>query len=73
MNSENTAFAIGGQLLTPAEAARITGLTEGTLANFRVNGRGPAFHKVARYVRYDSADLQNWMRSRRYRSTAEAR
>lgn len=73
MNAQNHAFAAGGELLTPAEAASYLGLSAGTLANFRCTGEGPAFHKVARFVRYDREDLRNWMRSRRYRSTAEAR
>lgn len=62
----------GGELLTPAQASRVTGIAEGTLANYRTTGRGPAFHKIARYVRYDSTDLDQWMRSRRYTSTSQA-
>jgi predicted DNA-binding transcriptional regulator AlpA len=62
-----------GDLLTPAQAAEISGLTEGTLANFRSSGRGPRFYKIGgtRYVRYDSAELDRWMRSRCYENTAQ--
>lgn len=61
-----------GELLTPAEAAARTGLKEATLANMRCRGDGPAFHKISKFVRYDSADLDRWMRARRYHSTSEA-
>lgn len=73
MNAQNQAFIAGGDLLSPDEAARFLGLSTGTLANLRCRGDGPAFHKVARFVRYDPRDLSNWVHARRYRSTAEAR
>lgn len=74
MNDQSTiSQASAGELLTPSQAAKRTGLKEATLAQMRCRGDGPAFHKISRFVRYDSVDLDRWMRSRRYRSTAEAR
>lgn len=61
-----------GRLLTPSEAAAFTGLSGQSLANMRSSGRGPAYFKVGRYVRYDEHDLAAWMRSRRYTSTSQA-
>ena len=60
-----------GELLTPEQVAKWTGLTRGTLANLRVRGSGPAYFKVARFVRYDSNDVDAWLRSRRYTSTSQ--
>jgi hypothetical protein len=74
MNDQVTIPRAGvGELLTPSEAAMRTGLKEATLAQMRCRGDGPAFHKISRFVRYDSVELERWMRSRRFRSTAEAR
>ena len=60
-----------GELLTPDQTAKRTGLSAATLANMRCTGRGPVFHKIAKYVRYDSNDVDAWMRSRRYTSTSQ--
>lgn len=72
MNEQSTIEAPAGELLTPAQAARRTGLKEATLANMRCRGDGPAFLKISKFVRYDSCDLDQWMRSRRYTSTSQA-
>lgn len=72
MNSQNL-NSTASELLTPEKASRFTGLSQQTLANMRCTGRGPAFHKIgAKYVRYDTVDLDQWMRSRRFHSTSEA-
>ncbi|WP_155986381.1 helix-turn-helix domain-containing protein [Novosphingobium resinovorum] len=60
-----------GKLLTPSEASEHTGLGIQTLANMRNTGRGPAFFKISRFVRYDENDLDEWMRSRRFTSTSQ--
>jgi hypothetical protein len=59
-------------LLKPDAAATIIGVSPKTLANLRCSGKGPAFYKVGGRVRYDTAELESWMRSRRYTSTSEA-
>jgi len=53
--ASNQAYA-GGRLLTPSQAAEFTGLSNQTLANMRSTGRGPAYFKVGKYVRYDETD-----------------
>lgn len=59
-------------LLTTKDASKILKLGVSTLNHYRVSGRGPAFHKVGpQLVRYDRADLDEWARSRRYKSTSE--
>lgn len=71
MINGNMAEPQAGKLLTPLEAAAFTGLSDQSLANMRSTGRGPAYFKVGRYVRYDEHDLSAWMRSRRYTSTSQ--
>jgi len=47
--------------LTPAEAAEYLSVKEGTLANWRSEGRGPQFAKQGRVVRYSAAVLDAWL------------
>jgi len=52
-------------LLTPAQAAKMLGLPEGTLAQWRSQRRGPAFVKLeGRLVRYRPTDLEEYVSSR---------
>jgi len=60
-------------LLPPAEAARYLNLSVNTLACVRSYGSGPAFVKLGGRVFYTRSDLDDWIASRRVRSTAEAR
>jgi excisionase family DNA binding protein len=46
--------------LTPPELAKREGIPEGTLAQWRYQRKGPAFHKVGRHVRYRLADVEAW-------------
>ena len=48
------------------------GVTVGTLAKMRLTGRGPAFIRVGRAICYDQRELQRWLETRTFRSTAEA-
>lgn len=59
-------------LLTPNEVARLTGLSEQTLRNWRWKKRGPAFCKIGRggRCRYRREDVEAWLAS--YRSNPEA-
>lgn len=59
------------QLITTAEAARMCGLSPGTLQKWRVVGRGPAFVKAGNAVRYRVEDVEAWIVSRRRTSTVE--
>jgi hypothetical protein len=54
------------------DAAAYLGLSVKTLAMKRCAGTGPPFVKAGR-VFYFRADLDQWLRSRRVNSTAEAR
>ncbi|RMF05231.1 MAG: DNA-binding protein [Alphaproteobacteria bacterium] len=57
--------------LTTRQAARRLGLSPRTLEKWRVEGNGPPFYKIGRRVAYLEADLVEWLRGRRRRSTSE--
>ncbi len=49
-------------ILTPVEAAKILGASRQTLANWRLQRRGPKYFSVGtRFIRYKLADLEAWM------------
>jgi len=48
-------------LLSPPEVSRYLGLPLGTLANWRYQGRGPAYLRVGRHVRYRAEDVATWV------------
>ena len=48
-------------LMTPLDVSRYLGVPPGTLANWRYLGRGPAFLRVGRHVRYRDADVTAWV------------
>jgi predicted DNA-binding transcriptional regulator AlpA len=60
------------RLMRPAQVAAALGVTVGTLAKMRLTGRGPAFVRLGRAIAYDHRELQRWIDSRTFRSTAEA-
>ena len=50
------------QLLTPAEAGEILRSNTQTLANWRVQGKGPPWVRlIGRRVFYRKADLKDWI------------
>lgn len=54
------------------EAARHTGLSASSLNKLRMTGAGPRFIRLSpRRVVYDTADLDEWLASRRRRSTSD--
>jgi excisionase family DNA binding protein len=58
--------SIKPQLLTPQEAADFLGVSEGTLAVWRCVNRYPLpYIRIGRNVRYDAADLVEWLESRK--------
>ena len=59
-------------MLTVQEAAAHLGLSDSLLNQYRVSGKGPAFYKMGKFVRYDRDEIECWARSRRYKSTSEA-
>jgi predicted DNA-binding transcriptional regulator AlpA len=58
--------------MATAEAARILGLSESTLAKLRLNGNGPVYCKLGRRVLYRPSDLEQWLQSRATRDTSDA-
>lgn len=50
------------QLLSEKQAAKLLGISDRTLRNWRVRGGGPKFVRVsARCIRYKRGDLQDWI------------
>lgn len=47
------------------------GVTEGTLAKWRLSGAGPCYIRVGRRIGYDPADVAAWLDARRVNSTSE--
>jgi predicted DNA-binding transcriptional regulator AlpA len=53
------------RLLTPKQAAEFLSVSEGTLAQWRSQSRGPVFIKLeGRLVRYRARDLENYIAGR---------
>jgi excisionase family DNA binding protein len=50
--------------LTTAEAARMMGIAEATLNEWRIRGKGPAYTKMGRLVRYPDYEVQRYIRER---------
>lgn len=50
-----------GPILKPSEAADYIGTTVGTLGNWRSAGKGPAYIKQDRFIRYSRAELDRWL------------
>ncbi|WP_431189983.1 helix-turn-helix domain-containing protein [Desulfurivibrio dismutans] len=57
--------------LTTEQAAPILGVKPGTLEVWRVQGRGPAFLKIGRAVRYRAEDLDRFLAGCSRNSTAK--
>lgn len=47
--------------LTPKDAARLYGLSVGTLANLRCRKEGPRYYRVGRKVLYLVSDIEEWI------------
>ena len=57
--------------MRPVEAAEYVRLTVSTLAQMRVEQRGPKYCKAGGRVLYRLEDLEEWVERRAYRSTGE--
>jgi excisionase family DNA binding protein len=57
--------------MRPVEAAEYVRLTVSTLAQMRVEQRGPKYFKAGGRVLYRLEDLEEWVERRAYRSTGE--
>lgn len=49
--------------LSPEEVSDKFGIPKGTLTQWRFHGRGPAYFKLGRQVRYAAEDLEEWLKS----------
>jgi predicted DNA-binding transcriptional regulator AlpA len=58
------------KLLTAREVAEALGVSEHTLANWRALKTGPAYIRVGGSIRYDGADLAEWLNSRKEKTHA---
>jgi predicted DNA-binding transcriptional regulator AlpA len=59
------------QLLTEHDASERLGLSVRTLQKWRLQGNGPRFLKLGHAVRYDPADLDQYIECARRRSTSD--
>lgn len=59
-------------LIGEIEAARLLGVRVSTLRKWRIEGRGPRFVHVGRAVRYDPAELDDYIQRQTRQSTREA-
>lgn len=59
-------------LLITDDAAAYVGLARQTLAEMRVSGESPPYHKVGRRVMYRKSDLDAWLAARKRGSTSDA-
>lgn len=60
-------------LIKPEALADELKVTIGTLAKWRLLGGGPRYVKLGKNIRYDLADVAEWVDSRKLHSTAERR
>lgn len=58
-------------LLNPKAAAARLGVTDGTLAKWRLSGFGPTFIKVGSRVKYTPNAIDSWLVSRERVSTSD--
>jgi len=59
------ATTVAGDLLNETNAARYIGFTAAALKVWRRTGRGPAFIRTGRAVRYRLSDLDAWLQAHR--------
>lgn len=69
MNEEriDEASCTDRSVLTSAEAAELLGISPRTLANWRVQGRGPVYVRIGKKrspVLYRICDIEDWLDSR---------
>ena len=67
------------EMLDAQAAADAMGVSQGTAGNWRVAGRGPKFYRTGANaggkggrIGYRLADIEEWLETRRFRSTGEA-
>lgn len=63
--------AAGHPLLTPKQAAKYLGFSEGWMAKMRMRGGGPKYIRLGRKCRYTRTDLDAWIHAHRVSHTSE--
>ena len=58
-------------LLDTEQVAALLGLRPNTLAQWRMSGAGPRFVRLGRRVRYQPADVDDWLQSQARYSTSD--
>lgn len=58
-------------LIDPPSAAQEMGISNKTLANWRVLGKGPGHYKIGGKVMYRRAEVHAWLVQRRRTSTSD--
>lgn len=58
-------------LLTNSQVATLLCVRPNTLEIWRVQGRGPCFHKIGRIVRYVEADVLAWLEQQKRTNTTQ--
>lgn len=70
MVTENAESRKGSPYMRPVEAAEYVRLSTSTLAQMRVEQRGPKYFKAGGRVLYRMQDLDAWVESQGYLGTA---
>ncbi len=58
-------------LLTTESTSKAANVSESYLNKARLNGDGPNFIKIGRAVRYEPAEIERWLASKRKISTSQ--
>ena len=56
------------KLLSPSEVQDIYGIKIATLAQWRWQRKGPDFFKLGSMVKYNAAELEEWLEKNRYKN-----
>jgi len=67
VNSNNSRAIEGRAVVSSTEAAQMLGISPRTLANWRVQGRGPAYVRIGKNrspILYRVGDIESWLESR---------
>ena len=65
--SEAAKELLENRLLTPKDLEREYGISTKTLANWRSQGKGPAYFKLGNFIRYRGGEVEKWVAGSRVR------
>lgn len=60
------------KLLNNAQTAALIGVRPNTLEIWRIQGKGPAYRKVGRLVRYVEAEVLSWLDDQMRQNTSQS-